>query len=221
MAARRSAAPHPSAAAAALASSNETLNTFLGSHKLSWMIVGEARSAEQDGHQDHCSSTCISATPRPGQPALAIPHTSPTSSTFTPVTRTRPLEAFYVTASTSAVLPSPTLSDDRLKVQAASPANIVVDMAQVPPVASVPLATQNRSPQSGPVTSGNPLKRPAENNVTSSEKRQRSSGSMQTGTNTPTQPVNGQARFVAENVGRQAVPAERFVSVEGKISQLF
>ena len=185
------------------------------------MIVGEARSAGQDGHQGKRTTTCVSATSRQDQPQLAIPHASPSSSTLTPVTRTPPLGAFYVTSSTSSVLPSPTLSDGRQNMQAASPTNIVVNMSQAPPAAFVPIAIQNHAPQSAPGMSGNPLKRPAENNLTSAEKRPRLSGSMRPGTITPTQSVNGQARIVAENMDRQAVPAERFLSMGGKLSHAF
>lgn len=217
MAARRSAATRPSAVAEALASSNETLNTFLGSHKLAWMVVGEAPLARQDGQQSQHTGNSISAPSRPHPPRPATSSTSPSSSALTLITPTR-LSDTYATHLASAVLPSPTLSDGRRTSQTASSAYGTMDMDPVPVSASVPVEDRSVASRSASGASNAP-KRSADSSVTDFGKRRRSSSSTQTWTNTQTQRVNGDTCVVAENMSRQTLPERRFGSTEGKATQ--
>lgn len=114
----------------AIAAANSTCNQFLGGKTFAWMtgdISGFSRNQQNNQHNRHAT---VSRSPAPPKPQRAP---SPSTSTSPTLANAEPSAA---TTASSAVLLSPTPSDDRQRAESANGVQPTASVDEIPPNAA-------------------------------------------------------------------------------------
>lgn len=122
---------------ATMASANATFNQFLGGKTFAWMTGERPDLSRNQQNNQHNRHAIVSRPPAPPKPCRApSPSTSPILTTVQPSSPTPPSEPAAAATASSAVLPSPTPSDDRQRGESASVTEGTASLDDIPPTAA-------------------------------------------------------------------------------------